>query len=79
MELDFVLDLLGECTVVEVKSGKTRTSPSLNKVGSVFKVDHRMIFENGSIGVDENGVEHYPLFAAAFMNLLERKWEGPEF
>ncbi len=79
MELDFVLDLLGECTVVEVKSGKTRTSPSLNKVGSVFKVDRRMIFEDGNIGVDENGVEHYPLFAAAFMNLLERKWEGPEF
>ena len=79
MEIDFVVELLDESAVIEVKSGKKRESPSIDKVNRVFKVDRRIKFENGNIHVDEDGMEHYPLFVAAFMNLLERKWEGPEF
>lgn len=79
MELDFVLDLLGESTVIEVKSGKGRTSPSISKVGKVFDIDRRIMFENGNIHVDEDGLEHYPLFAAAFIDLMERGWDGPSF
>ena len=79
MELDFVIDMLGESTVIEVKSGKTRSSPSISKVVDVFDVDRRVMFENGNISVDGDGVEHYPLFVAAFIDLLERHWDGPEF
>jgi hypothetical protein len=38
----------------------------------VFTVDRRMIFEDGNILVDGEGIEHYPLFAAAFIGLLEK-------
>ena len=79
MELDFVLDMKGESTVIEVKSGKTRSSPSISKVNKVFHVDRRIMFENGNIHTDDDGVEHYPLFVAAFIDLLENERDGPEF
>ncbi|MBE6526474.1 MAG: ATP-binding protein [Thermoplasmata archaeon] len=78
MEIDFVIELLNESVAIEVKSGKDRTAPSITKVNSVFNVDRRIMFENGNI-VMEDGIEHYPLFAAAFINLLERKYDGPSF
>ncbi len=73
MELDFVIDLGGESAVIEVKSGKDRSAPSIRKVKDVFPIDRRMIFEDGNIQVDGEGIEHYPLFAAAFIDLLENK------
>ena len=73
MELDFVIDLGGESVVIEVKSGKDRSAPSIHKVRGVFPVDRRMIFEDGNIRVDGEGIEHYPLFAAAFIGLLEKE------
>ena len=79
MEIDFVTVLLDESVAIEVKSGKTRSSPSIEKVNEVFSVDRRMMFENGNISVDGDGIEHYPLFAAAFIRLLEREYGGPEF
>ena len=79
MELDFVLDMKGESAVVEVKSGKTRSSPSISNVNKVFHVDRRIMFENGNIHMNDDGVEHYPLFVAAFIDLLENERDGPEF
>lgn len=79
MEIDFVIELLDECIAIEVKSGKERESPSVEKVNEVFNVDRRMKFENGNICKDEKGIEHYPLFAAAFIDLLKRRYDGPAF
>ena len=79
MEIDFVVELLDESAVIEVKSGKSRESPSIDKVKDVFKVNRRIKFENDNTHVDENGIEHYPLFVAAFIDLLKRRWDGPDF
>jgi len=79
MELDFVTEMLDQSVVIEVKSGKTRDASSISKVSEVFSVDRRIVLEEGNIFVDDDGMEHYPLFAAAFMNLLERDYDGPEF
>ncbi len=79
MELDFVVNLDGELAIIEVKSGKTRDHPSLSKASRFFKVDRRIMLENGNISVDEDGVEHYPLFAAAFFRSMVADHEGPEF
>ena len=67
MELDFVVEIGSELTVIEVKSGKQRTAPSLNKVSRFFRVDRRIIFEQSNVSVSEDGTEHYPLFASAFI------------
>lgn len=79
MELDFVTTLGSEIAVIEVKSGKKRTAPSLGKVDRFYKVGRRIIFERSNIYVDESGIEHYPLFASAFFDELEPEWDGPEF
>lgn len=79
MELDFVLEMgMGIC-VIEVKSGKKRGAPSIEKVSKVFNIGRRVMLENGNISVDDDGIEHYPLFVAAFMKDLEPEWDGPEF
>lgn len=71
MELDFVIDLGSELTAIEVKSGKDRFAPSLKKTLKMdCKIDRRIVFENANIGVDDDGIEHYPLFVASFMDLL---------
>ena len=79
MEIDFVIELLDESVAIEVKSGKNREAPSIEKLNRIFKVDRRIKFENGNIYVDADGIEHYPLFVSAFTDLLMRKWDGPEF
>ncbi|MGN0098545.1 MAG: hypothetical protein ACI38Y_04395, partial [Candidatus Methanomethylophilaceae archaeon] len=70
MELDFVVKIGRDLVVMEVKSGKDREAPSLSKVPSVFKVDRRMMFEDTNIRISDDGVEHYPLYAAAFMDSM---------
>ena len=67
MELDFIVELGDELAVIEVKSGRKREAPSLNKVNKVFDVDRRIMFEQSNIHVSDDGIEHYPLFAAAFI------------
>ena len=67
MELDFVMDLGSETAVIEVKSGKHRESPSLSKTIGDDRFQRRIMLERSNVSVDENGVEHYPLFAAAFV------------
>ncbi len=80
MELDFVLEFWDGVAVIEVKSGKDRTAPSLQKVGSLFDIARRIMLEPGNIRVDEDGVEHYPLFACAFIKDMDPVPEdGPRF
>ena len=73
MELDFVIELGLDLCVIEVKSGKDREFPSLRKASEVFRIDRRILLEKGNIHVDEDDVEHYPLFAAAFIREMIRE------
>lgn len=72
MELDFVLEKDMAVTVLEVKFGRTGNSPSLGKVGKVFDIHRRIVLEDSDVRRTEDGVEHYPLFAAAFMDCILR-------
>lgn len=70
MEIDFITEMRGGIVAIEVKSGKDRTAPSIGKIGRYYDV-RRIVLENGNIHVNENGIEHYPLYAAAFMRSME--------
>jgi len=73
MEIDFILNFVGGPVAVEVKSGKSRNSPSLAKISNYWTVQRKIKLEKCNIFKDGEGVEHYPLFAAAFLYLLEEK------
>ncbi|MFT0898122.1 ATP-binding protein [Candidatus Methanoprimaticola sp. MG2] len=79
MELDFVIELGLELAVIEVKSDKDRSAPSISKVSRYPQVERRIMFERGDVHVDEDGLEHYPLFASAFIDSMEREWRRPGF
>jgi len=68
IENDFILNLDGIVTALEVKSGNNKQSKSLDAVMSdKYNVGRGIKLERTNIYVDEKGVEHYPLFAAAFL------------
>ena len=71
MELDFVIPLRGKAAAIEVKSGNDRSIISLSKARSVFGIENRILLEEGNIFTDDEGVRHYPLFAAAFIDELD--------
>ena len=71
IELDFVTTMNGRVTAIEVKSGKKRDTRSLNKAMKRFGIDGIML-ETRNLFVDDKGVRHYPLFAAAFMDSMDR-------
>ena len=79
MELDFVMELSAELIAIEVKSGKNRDAPSISKASRFFDLDRRIIFEDSNICVSDDGIEHYPLFSAAFIDSIESKKDGPVF
>ncbi len=79
MELDFVLEFWDGVAVIEVKSGKDRTAPSIGSVKNRFDVARRIILETDNIYVDGEGIEHYPVFAAAFIRDMDREPPGTPF
>ncbi len=68
MDLDFVVGLGLETAAIEVGTGRSREAPSLSKTLGDGRFQRRIVFEESNIRVDEDGIEHYPLFAAAFIN-----------
>lgn len=76
MEIDFVLEFFGGLVAIEVKSGKDRAAPSIGKVANHFDIWLRVMFENGNISEAEDGILHLPLFASAFVDVLD---ERPSF
>lgn len=69
MELDFVINLNGDVTAIEVKSGNKRQSKSLNRaISGEYKINRAIKLAEGNIMTDQFGVEHYPLFAVSFMD-----------
>ena len=79
MELDFVTEFWDGVAVLEVKSGSDTKARSLDAVKRHFDVSRLIMFEKGNISVDEKGVEHYPLFASAFIDEMNQEPEGPIF
>ena len=70
MEIDAIIECDG-LVAIEVKSGAPREYPSIRKTLGDQNISRRVIFENGNAYVDDDGIEHYPLFASAF--LFDRK------
>lgn len=73
-EVDFVTVVRGKVCCVEVKSGENRDCRSLNRVMRDYGTGGIM-FETRNVFVDEKGVEHYPLFAASFMDSIDPRPE----
>lgn len=69
LEIDFVLNLDGKVTAIEVKSGNNKQAKSLNSIIENYKtVSRYMKFERDcNIYVDEKNIEHYPLFMTMFI------------
>jgi predicted AAA+ superfamily ATPase len=68
LEIDFVAALDGRAALIEVKSGSGRGSKSLDSMMSKMRGRARGIkFEREGAGTGEDGIERYPLFAAAFV------------
>lgn len=69
LEIDFILNLDGKATAVEVKSGNNKQSKSLNSILENYKTVTRYIKleKDCNIYVDENNIEHYPLFMIMFL------------
>ena len=79
MEIDFVLDLCMDVAAIEVKSGKDREAASLNKTVGDPRFQRSIMLERSDISVDAKGIEHYPLFAAAFLDdMAGEKYVGSE-
>ena len=79
MEIDMIIELGNDIAAIEVKSGKKRDAPSISKVDKIFRVKRRIKFERSDIYVSEDDIEHYPLFASAFVKEMEDVWDGPAF
>lgn len=68
LEIGFILNLDGNVTALDVESGDNRQSESLDSVMSdKCGVKRGIRLENSNIYTDDSGVEHYPLFASAFI------------
>ena len=69
LEIDFILNINGIVTAVEVKSGNNTQSKSLNSIVNNYKTVSRYIKleKNTNIYVDDIGIEHYPLFMIMFI------------
>jgi len=70
LEIDFILNIDGKVTAVEVKSGNNTKSKSLDSIIENYKtVSRYMKFERDTnIYIDEKGIEHYPLFMIIFID-----------
>lgn len=70
LEIDFITAMKGNVTAIEVKSGNNNRSKSLNSVKEKYRVKRRIKLESTEIRVTKDGIEHYPLFVAAFIDSL---------
>jgi len=71
MELDFVVETIDGLCAIEVKSGKSRESPSISKLKD-GQVSRKIMLRSGNIRDESDGIEGYPLFTAAFFEYTIR-------
>ena len=64
-----MINIDGQATAIEVKSGNNKLAKSLTSIIENYKtVTRYVMLENGNkIYVDDKGVEHYPLFMVMFL------------
>lgn len=74
-EVDFITDLGGEVAGIEVKTGVNSKAKSLDSVRDRGLVSRTIRLEPCNVGVDGRGTEHYPLFAAGFMDSMFEEWD----
>lgn len=69
LEIDFILNINGIVTAIEVKSGNNKQSKSLNSIVNNYKTVSRYIKleKDTNIYIDSLGIEHYPLFMIMFI------------
>ncbi len=69
LEIDFILNLDGKVTAIEIKSGNNKQAKSLNSIIQNYKTVKRyMKFEKDcNVYIDEKNIEHYPLFMIMFV------------
>ena len=69
LEIDFILNIDGKVTALEVKSGNNKQAKSLKSIVENYKTVSRYIkLEKGSnVYIDETNIEHYPLFMIMFI------------
>lgn len=69
LEIDFIVNINGIVTAVEVKSGNNKQSKSLNSMVNNYKTVSRYIKleKDTNIYIDKFGIEHYPLFMIMFI------------
>lgn len=69
LEIDFILNIDGKVTAVEVKSGNNKQAKSLKSIIENYKTVSRYIKleKDTNIYVDDNNIEHYPLFMIMFL------------
>ena len=69
LEIDFILNIDGIVTALEVKSGNNKQSKSLQSIVNNYKTVSRYIKleKDTNIYVDDLGIEHYPLFMIMFI------------
>lgn len=67
LEVDFVANIDGDVTAIEVKSGRNTRAKSLY---TLFVREHTvkraMKLSDGNVFIDRNGIENYPLFGPCF-------------
>lgn len=69
LEIDFVMNIAGRATAVELKSGNTRLAKSLMSIVQNYRTVSRyiMLENSNKIYQDEAKVEHFPLFMMMFL------------
>lgn len=69
LEIDFILNIDGIVTAIEVKSGNNKQAKSLNSIIENYKSVKRYIKleYDTNIYIDEKGIEHYPLYMIMFI------------
>ena len=69
LEIDFILNINGVVTAIEVKSGNNKQAKSLKSIIDNYKTVGRYIKleKDCNIYMDDNNIEHYPLFMIMFI------------
>lgn len=71
LEIDFVTAMGMEVAAVEVKSGNNTRAKALRSLKDRYGVRRRILLERTNIYTDADGIEHYPLFAAAYLDEMQ--------
>ena len=68
IEIDFIEEILGKVTGIEIKSGKNKRSRSLKQAFLKTRSLRRAIkLSESNVMTDQDGVEHMPLFSVCFL------------